>query len=149
MVVRVWIPKAPKSSIQKLARRIKPVVRFRKGKDALIRSKRGKLYYIKPVDLFEVSFLWAPQAERLAEGLVPITDITTYHAFGYYGLFKSSIAEVLSQIPAVLVERVVAFEIISQPETADDMRREKDALAAGYHVATVRLYAQIKTKPAP
>ena len=52
------------------------------------------------------------------------------------------VAEVLKQIPEDILNQVIAFEIIGQPETADDLNKEQEALNAGYHVATTRLYGK-------
>lgn len=125
MSEKVWIPEVPEERIRELAERIKPVINGR---------------YIKPVDLFKVAYTWDPKLAKRAVNLEPVRDITTYHTFGYYGFFKPSIAEVLAQIPADLLEKVVAFEIIGSPTTADDLNRESVALNAGYHVAVTRLY---------
>lgn len=38
------------------------------------------------------------------------------------------------------LDRVVAFEIIEGPDTVDDLNKEHEATAAGYHVALARLY---------
>lgn len=35
------------------------------------------------------------------------------HGYGYYGLFKPSVGEIIRQIPKDLLEKVVAFEIIA------------------------------------
>ncbi len=130
--MKVWIPEVPKNRIEELALRIKPVVEF-KGK--------GKCY-IKPVDLFKVAYTWGAKAAEKATRLKSLCEIVTYHGFGYYGFFKPSIAEVLAQIPAELLERVVAFEITRSPESATDLNREREALNAGFHVATTTLYVR-------
>lgn len=127
-----WIPEVPKEHIQELAERIKPVVQF---------ARKGRCY-IKLVDLFKIAYTWDPKSADKATGLKSLCDITTYHTYGYYGMFKPSIAEVLAQIPAEHLDKVVAFEIVRNPETADDLNRELEALNAGYHVATTRLYVQ-------
>ena len=127
-----WIPVVSKMQIYELSKRIKPVVRF----------KSKGLCYIKPVDLFEVSFIWDSRSADKAISLKAICDITTYHTFGYHGLFKPSIAEVLSQIPAQHRIKVMAFEIVESPETVGDLNKQREALNAGYHVATTRLYAR-------
>jgi hypothetical protein len=137
-----WIPEISEEKIQELAKKIAPVVRFARGEQELFRDKKGFLYWIEPVDLFNMAYTFDPKPTKEAVGLKPIGDITTYHTYGYQGLFKPSIAEVLAQIPAELLENVVAFEIVKKPETADDLNREQTALNAGYHVATTRLYAQ-------
>lgn len=139
---RVWIPKVPKRRIQKLAERIKPVVRFAKGEEGLFRSPKGFPYHIKQVDLFDVSYTWNVEPTNRVVDLKPLCEIRTYHGYGHYSLFKPSIAEVLAQIPAEHLDRVVAFEIVVAPETADDLNREGEACDAGYHVATTRLYTR-------
>ena len=99
----------------------------------------------KPIvtgDIVGTSYTWDPKFDesRKVPELKPLGDITTFHGYGYYGMFKPSIAEVLAQIPDVLVQRVVAFEIIGQPESAADLNAHPDAVNDGYHVATTRLY---------
>ena len=128
---KVWIPKVSKEEIEKRSERIKPVVKF-----------DSNLSFIKPVDLFGIAYTWDPEPAGRAKGLKPLCDITTYHTYGYYGFFKPSIAEVLAQIPKEYLDKVVAFEIINSPGTADDLNRESAALNAGYHVATTRLYVK-------
>ncbi len=137
-----WIPEVPKQRILELAERIKPVVRFARGEKELFRSPEGYPFYIKPVDPFEIAYMWSPEPTDRATGLKPLCDITTYHTWAYYGLFKPSIAEVLAQIPAEHLDKVVAFEIVAHPETADDLNAEREATDAGYHVATTRLYVR-------
>lgn len=127
-----WIPEVPNERIEELAERIKPVVQF--GQE--------NRCYIKPVDLFNIAYTWDPKVADKATGLKSLCDITTYHTYGYYGFFKPSIAEVLAQIPAEHLDKVVAFEIVGSPKTADDLNREHEALNAGYHVATTRLYVR-------
>ncbi len=130
-----WIPQIPESQTRKLAERIKPVVEF---------PWFGKCY-IWRVDLFSVAYTWAPRPLFWAWRLKPLCDITTYHSWSYYGFFKPSVAEVLSQIPAEHLDRVVAFEIVGRPVWAEDMTKDKEskvAFDAGYHVATTRLYVQ-------
>ncbi len=136
-----WIPKVPKKLIKKLAERIWPIVRFASGANGLFCSPQGLHYYIKAVDLFDFSYVWGPKPADKATNLKPLCDITTYHSFGYAGLFKPSVAEVLAQIPAEYLDEVVAFEIVEKPETAEDLNRNVGALNAGYHVAKTRLYA--------
>lgn len=129
---KIWIPEVPQERIKELAERIRPVVEF---------ARKGKCY-IEPVDLFRIAYTWDPKSADKAKGLKPLCDITTHHTFGYHGFFKPSIAEVLAQIPAEHLDKVVAFEIVEGPETADDLDREREALNAGYHVATTRLYVR-------
>ena len=130
---KVWIPEVSEDRIRELAERIKPVVQF---------ARKGKCY-IKPVDLFNVAYTWSPESAEVVTGLKPLCDITTYHTFDYYGFFKPSIAEVLAQIPAEHLDKVIAFEIVGRPfSDVDDLNKEQEALNAGYHVATTRLYVR-------
>ena len=136
---RVWIPKVDEQRIRELAQRIVPLVRFAEGEDGLFRSSGGFQYVIEPPDPFNVAYTWDPKpVARVTKPLVKLRDITTHHGYAYYGFFKPSVAEVLAQIPDDLIDKVVAFEIIAQPETADDLHGE--AFNAGYHTATTRLY---------
>lgn len=97
------------------------------------------LHYIGPqADLRRQSFTWTEDIGEKAEGLVAAKSVITLHTFGYYGMFKPSIAEVLAQAPDDLHE-YVAFSI-QGPEDADDLGRDQAALDAGFHVATVTYY---------
>ena len=126
------IPEITDVRLTALAERIKPVYTF----------KEKGLYYIKPVNLRNVAYTWDPQPAIKAVGLKKCHDLTTLHAFDYYAFFKPSVAEVLAQIPEEYLESVVAFEIVGGPVTADDLMREKEALRAGFHMATTRLYVK-------
>ena len=99
-------------------------------------------YYIKKVDPEKIAFTWDPKKTKRARKLKPLKDITTYHTYGYYRMFKPSIAEVLAQIPEGLLAATIAFEIVERPETAADLDKHSEALNDGYHVATTRLYAK-------
>ncbi|HEY4506152.1 MAG TPA: hypothetical protein VJJ24_01765 [Candidatus Paceibacterota bacterium] len=133
---RVWIPPITDEHLRELAGRIKPVIQF---KHRGFRRKGRR--YVKPVDLRGVAYTWDPKPARPARDLEPIVDITTYHSYGAPVFFKPSIAEVLAQIPAEYLDAVVAFEIVESPEHRDDLYRDGgEALNAGYHVATTRLY---------
>ena len=138
---KVWIPEVSKKEIRERFKKIKPVVRFAKG-IRLFKSSEGYPYFIKQVDLFRIAYTWDPKPKKVAKNLKSLCDITTYHSWAYYGCFKPSIAEVLAQIPDEHLDKVVAFEIVANPETAADLCQEKEALNAGYHVATTRLYVE-------
>lgn len=122
------IPAITNARLAELAARIKPLVR-----------KDGLHYYIEPCELRSMSFLWEPVFAEPARGLKMLVQIRTLHTFGYYGFFKPSIAEVLSQIPAELIDAVRAFEV-EGPQDAAELNRESEALNAGFQVATTTLY---------
>jgi hypothetical protein len=136
-MTKTWVPEVPEERIRELAKRIRPVFNFGPG------VFRGGLRYIEPVDLFGIAYTWDPEPAGKASGLVLLRDIRTYHSYGYYGLFKPNIAEVIAQVPEEDLEEAVAFEIIEHPELASDLSKDeesKEALDAGYHVAKTRLY---------
>ncbi len=120
---------------------IKPVVK-----------KDGKLYWLRKFsdeELFDISYLWNDETEKPVEEneIIPILgkDFRCLHEYGYYGLFKPSVAEVLTQINPEVLDSVVAFEIIESPKTADDFYKDEfttAALNSGHHVSMVRLYRQ-------
>ncbi len=156
------IPEISDAKLAELVQRIKPVVRMARVKTSMRKTKTGgvritqilhllgkmvpwesgRLHYIRPVDPRSVAYTWEPKHTKEARGLQPIRDITTLHTYGFYGFFKPSIAEVLAQIPEDILDSVVAFEIVKHPETADDLNKDIDALNAGFHVATTRLYTK-------
>ncbi|MFH1533481.1 MAG: hypothetical protein ABID64_00945 [Nitrospirota bacterium] len=132
------IPEISDDDLRRLCKRIGAVVNFPK----VFLFWRGEKYFIKPVNPRSVAFTWNPKRAKRAKGLGVLRDIRTYHAYAYYGLFKPTIAEVIAQIPKELLDQVVAFEIIKHPETVADLNKEQEALDAGYHVATTRLYSR-------
>lgn len=124
------IPEIDSKRLTKLASKIRPTIRH-----------ENKLFYIKPPkDLAKTPFLWEPKMNGEASNLKPVITIMTLHQFGYYGLFKPSIAEVLAQMPVELENQAVAFEV-SGPKTVDDLNKDIEALSAGYHVASTTFYA--------
>lgn len=125
-----WIPEISDEELEKRCKKIRP----------LVRNKKGILRYIAKCPYRDWAFMWSPKFRTKAPDLNVITDITTYHTWAFYGFFKPTIAEVIAQIPIDVLDRVVAFEIIKSPETTEDLNRESVALNAGYHVAITRLY---------
>ena len=70
-------------------------------------------------------------------------EFVCLHSYGYPGLFKPSIYEILAQIEEVDILMAQAFEIIDYPKVAEDFYKDSFtsiAFANGYHVSTVRLY---------
>ena len=126
---KVWIPEISDERLAELVERIKPTCRF-----------NGELRHIEPVDPRRVAYTWDPKPAEVAEGLELLADVRTYHSYGAPNMFKPSIAEVLAQIPEEHLSQVVAFEIVKSPHDVHDLNKEREALNAGYHVATTRLY---------
>lgn len=71
-------------------------------------------------------------------------DFLCLHTWGYYGLFKPSIAEVLSQAPESVIEQANTFEIIESPETREDVFKYKEVIDNGFHLSKVRAYKMHK-----
>lgn len=139
----VSIPKISNEELEKRYEQIKPVV-----------TVDGKLHYFREFTSKELrnrSYLWDSDEdvrEEVGENELEILegrDFVCLHAYGYYGLFKPSIGEVLSQIKEQDVPFIKAFEIIQYPVTASDFYKDSFTSIAfnnGYHVSTVRLYKE-------
>lgn len=137
----ISIPKISNEEMQKRYEHIKPVI-----------TVNGKLHYFKEFttkELSDISYLWNKDEdvrEEVGENELEILegrDFVCLHSYGYYGLFKPSIGEVLSQIEERDVPFIKAFEIIESPETFADFHKDSFTSIAfdnGYHVSTVRLY---------
>lgn len=126
------IPNVLQEKVLELSKTIRP----------LVVDELGDLRYCEETELFNVSYTWNPKfgdKATLQEG-TKVEHIRTYHTYGYYGMFKPSIAEVISCIPEHMWNKVYAFEIVDKPRDADDLNKEREALNAGFHVATTRLY---------
>lgn len=126
------IPKITNEDLATLAARMKPIAQ----------QNSAPHYIVGSPHLRNESFLWDPVFGEEATGLKPLMQVRTYHTYGYYGLFKPSIAEVIAQIPLQARADVVAFEITEPPRLAADLNKQRDALNAGYHVAMTTLYAR-------
>jgi|688.fasta_scaffold487835_3 hypothetical protein len=109
------VPEISDDRLEALMSQIKPVC-F---------DENGKLFYIEDVDPRSIAFAVSPTLTREVD--TSIMDVlghsfTIHHCVFYgspYGLFKPSIAEVLSQVPEELLERVKAFST-EIPETSGE-----------------------------
>lgn len=124
--VEAWVTDFLPTELEKRLQKIRPVVKL-----------GDILYFIKPVDPVNASFIWNPVVTNIALMLVKVEDITTFHRRGPHLKFQPTIAEVLEVIPDHLVDTVVAFEIIKRPETNAETQQ---ALDDGHFTATTRLY---------
>jgi len=139
----VSIPKISDEEMMKRYEQIKPVI-----------TVDGKLHYLREFSLKEIkgiSYLWNVEKdirEEVKENELCVwqgRDFACIHGYGYCGFFKPSIGEVLSQLRDYEIPFIKAFEIIEEPTTSSDFR--KDMLTSiifdkGYHVSTVRLYCE-------
>jgi hypothetical protein len=128
---RIHIPEITNERLNELLLRIKPVVEF-----------NGVKHWIKKCHPRDVAYTWDARKAGKAPALKELRAIRTYHTYGYHGMFKPSIAEVIAQIPADIIDQVTEFEIVKRPLTATDLNEESRALNAGFHVATTVLYGR-------
>ena len=133
------IPKISDDMLEKLALKIKPVVRFMDG----VSNPNGELYYIQGVDyhrdLTIRSFVWDPKPIAPARDLVHYKDIKTYHTCDSHVFFKPSIAEVIAQIPENDITTVMAFETLSLGLTS------KNCTPDYHHFTTTKLYKKVES----
>lgn len=115
-------------------KRIKPIVVF-----------NSLCYYLRDYSLKELrgqSYLWNAHNDIRSKVDLSNTEIlmdfSCYHTYGYYGLFKPSIAEVLEQFPDEVLEEANAFYVLSHPEDIRDLNLEKRITEAGCHHSRVR-----------
>lgn len=139
----VSIPKISNEEMAKRYAQIKPVL-----------TVNGKLHYFREYTLEELSnmsYLFNRDEDVRGEvgedelEVLEGRDFVCLHGYGYYGFFKPSVGEVLSQIKEYDIPLVKAFEIIESPETASDFHKDSFTSIAfdnGYHVSTVRLYGE-------
>lgn len=133
----VSIPEISKEELLARYKRIKPIVEI-----------EGKKYFLrefKESELTGISYIWNKNEDKREavdmDLFVPcvMKDFECIHAYGYPGLFKPSIAEVLAQIPEFDVPFIDAFEIIKSP-TASDFAKNQIVFNNGFHISKVRLY---------
>jgi hypothetical protein len=131
------IPEISEDRLRKLYSRIKPLVEDRDG-------NKYTLEEFTPDELRELSYSWNHEEDRKdiidTNNLETIQDFPCLHTWGYYGLFKPSIAEIRSQMPAEVTEEADFFEIVEWPKDANDLNKQIDIVNAGFHLSTVRAY---------
>lgn len=141
------IPKIGNEEIMRRYAHIKPVI-----------TVNGKLHGFRNYtirELRETSYYY----NRTADMRDPIPDdelevweghdFACLHSYGYPGIFKPSVGEVLAQLSQFDLNWVKAFEIIEVPIVKDDFHKSSfhtTAFNNGFHVSTVRLYIAKKKK---
>ena len=130
------IPEIDDNRLKELYKLLKPIVTIDEMK-----------YLLREFTLQELrnqSYIWN-RAEDKRDVVDPskletVDDFLCLHTWGYYGLFKPSIAEVLSQAPENVIEQANTFEIIEGPETREDVFKYKKVIDNGFHLSKVRAY---------
>ena len=133
---KLVIPEIDHKRLAELYRMLKPIVTIDEMK-----------YLLKEFTLAELrnqSYIWNMHDDKRElvdpSMLEPVEDFLCLHTYGYYGLFKPSIAEVLSQVPEKTISEANTFEIIESPETAADVFRYPEVVDNGFHLSKVRSY---------
>lgn len=134
------IPEIYDKRLKELYQLLKPIVTIDEMK-----------YLLREFTLQELrnqSYIWNRHEDKRdivdSSRLETVDDFLCLHTFGYYGLFKPSIAEVLSQAPESVIEQANTFEIIESPETREDVFKYKEVIDNGFHLSKVRAYKMHK-----
>lgn len=137
----VSIPEISEEDLMKRYKKVKP-----------LKEVGGKLYNIRPLNLFEL-YQKVPLSEFTLEGPGVNSEYQTYFDFACICKIETkvvggrkecvaipSIAEILAQIPESAFDEAVAFRIYSEPKLFGLSRVEHVLRDQGYCVATIRLY---------
>lgn len=131
---KAYVPEITEEKLNNLIQKIHPVIR-----------KDDKLYLIEIPDFRNTAYTWDAQITKEFSNLKEVTRIKTHHYCGYYGFFKPSIAEVLSQIPENLIDKINAFEIIGDIDSGTEEEVKIFSEGNG-HLATTILYRKDENK---
>ena len=137
---KLEIPEIDDKGLKELYQLLKPIVTIDEMK-----------YLLREFTLQELSnqsYIWNRNEDKRdivdLSKLETIDDFLCLHTCGYYGFFKPSIAEVLSQAPESVIEQANTFEIIESPETREDVFKYKEVIDNGFHLSKVRAYKMHK-----
>ena len=137
---KLEIPEIDDKRLKELYQLLKPIVTIDEMK-----------YLLREFTLQELrnqSYIWNRHEDKRdvvdPNKLETVDDFLCLHTWGYYGLFKPSIAEVLSQAPESVIEQANTFEIIESPETREDVFKYKEVIDNGFHLSKVRAYKMHK-----
>ncbi len=137
---KLEIPEIDDKRLKELYHLLKPIVTIDEMK-----------YLLREFTLQELrnqSYIWNRHEDKRdiidSNKLETVDDFLCLHTWGYYGLFKPSIAEVLSQAPESVIEQANTFEIIESPETREDVFKYKEVIDNGFHLSKVRAYKMHK-----
>lgn len=137
---KLEIPEIDDNRLKELYQLLKPIVTIDEIK-----------YLLREFTLQELrnqSYIWDRHEDKRdvvdPSRLETVDDFLCLHTWGYYGLFKPSIAEVLSQAPESVIEQANTFEIIESPETREDVFKYKEVIDNGFHLSKVRAYKMHK-----
>lgn len=137
---KLEIPKIDDKRLKDLYQLLKPIVTINEIK-YLLREFTFE-------ELRNISYIWNRNEDKREivnpQNLETVDDFLCLHTWGYYGLFKPSIAEVLAQAPEKVIEEANTFEIIEKPITEYDLFRYPEVIDKGFHLSKVRGYKMHK-----
>ena len=133
---KLEIPEIDDERLKELYHFLKPIVTIDEMK-----------YFLREFSLRELrnqSYIWNRRSDKREmvdpSQLDVVDDFLCLHTYGYYGLFKPTIAEVLSQAPENVIRDANTFEIIERPEIRDDVFQYEEVFNNGFHLSKVRAY---------
>ena len=132
------IPKISREKLKNLYASIKPIVTY---KDSKYELRKFSLE-----DLKTKSYIWYKEKDLVNE--VDLDHLYESDVFiclhkNDLGIFSPTIAEVLSQVPNNLIERINSFEIVEYPKTTRDIEMYPEANEKGYYLSLVQTYMKI------
>lgn len=133
-VPELLIPELSDKELMERYHQIKPLVKYENDyyklkKYSLRELKHNSFIWFNPEDLKSVVDL---------DNYDLLDEFDCYHSFGYYGLFKPTIAEVLTQYPDELLKESNAFILCDYPKYDSDLEANSDIFKAGYHESTIK-----------
>ena len=131
---KIILPDISDEELWERYKRIKPIV------------KNDNLYYYLKTNSIEMlrnqSFLWNAKEELRehinSDTIEEIDEFSCYHTYGYYGLFKPTIAEILEQFPDELIEDANAFYLSQFPNSIQELNEQKEIINLGCHKTKVK-----------
>ena len=133
---KLYIPSISDKRLKELYNLLKPIVTIDEMKYLLRRFTLDELRNISYIYHATIDTTELVKEEQLE----PIDEFPCLHRCGYYGFFKPSVAEVLSQVPEKTVSKSNLFEIVEEPETRRDVFQYPEVINGGFHLSKVRTY---------
>ena len=131
---KIILPKITDEELLKRYTRIKPIVLYKE-----------MYYYLKKYNIYQIrnyDYLWDLRKNIRKKvdmnNSEVIGEFPCFHTFGYVGMFKPSIAEVLSQFPDELIKEANAFYLSEYPQNINDLNMQSEIISAGCHKSTVK-----------
>lgn len=129
----------PEITDEELLKRYKQITPILNIENIYYKLRNLDLYRLKHYSYTQDRF----QTEEdivLEDNILTIGDFSCYHIRDFYGLFKPTIYEVLSQFPDIYLKDANAFYIYEAPRTKEELEKQKDIISAGYYKTKVKAF---------